>query len=76
VVDLFRTPTIAALAQFLSQDPAASGAAASADAAEEGDERAQRRRALRDRRRSLHREPNDGEAVEAEEVEDEALLPG
>ena len=51
VVDLFRTPTVAALARYLT-DATTAGIAASTDAAHEGDERAQRRRALRDRRRA------------------------
>jgi hypothetical protein len=51
VVDLFRTPTVAALAKYLT-DTTTAGIAASTDAAHEGDERAQRRRALRERRRS------------------------
>jgi aryl carrier-like protein len=50
VVDLFRTPTIAALTRFVAAPEA--GAAASAQAVDAGDERAQRRRALRDRRSS------------------------
>jgi len=50
VVDLFRTPTIAALTRFVAAPAAEAGAAASAQAVDAGDERAQRRRALRDRR--------------------------
>jgi amino acid adenylation domain-containing protein len=50
VVDLFRTPTIAALTRFVAAPASEAGAAASAQAVEAGDERAQRRRALRDRR--------------------------
>jgi acyl carrier protein len=50
VVDLFRTPTIAALSRFVAAPAAEAGAAASAQAVDAGDERAQRRRALRDRR--------------------------
>jgi acyl-coenzyme A synthetase/AMP-(fatty) acid ligase len=58
VVDLFRTPTISALARSLSTETDA-GAAASAEAAQLGDERAQRRRALRDRRRSSVESPDE-----------------
>ena len=57
VVDLFRTPTIAALSRFVAVPAAEAGAAASAQAVDAGDERAQRRRALRDRRRGI------GEAI-------------
>jgi len=52
VVDLFRTPTIAALSRFVAVSAEEAGAAASAQAVDAGDERAQRRRALRDRRAS------------------------
>jgi amino acid adenylation domain-containing protein len=54
VVDLFRTPTIAALARSLSVETDAG-----AEAAQQGDERAQRRRALRERRRSAVESPDE-----------------
>jgi hypothetical protein len=63
VIDLFRTPTVAALTRYLSGPEAEAAATASAEAAQEGDERARTRRALRDRRRQLA----------AAEIEEEAL---
>ena len=63
VIDLFRTPTVAALTRYLSGPEAEAAATASAEAAQEGDERARTRRALRDRRRH----------IATAEIEEEAL---
>jgi acyl carrier protein len=68
VVDLFRTPTIAATASYLAAPAEEASAAASAEAVQQGDERAQRRRALRDRRRSS--------SPSEVEIEDEAVPTG
>jgi hypothetical protein len=54
VVDLFRTPTIAALVRSFSAEKDAG-----VEAAQQGNERARRRRALRDRRRSSVESPAD-----------------
>jgi amino acid adenylation domain-containing protein len=70
VIDLFRTPTVAALTRYLSGPEAESATMASAEAAHEGDERARTRRALRDRRRQL---ASAEDRSPVEEIEEEAL---